>query len=139
MCPSWKGHEVLLLSLSLGNPSETEAWFVLEEGWKKLPNFSAAQRSPFVPKRWAGRRPSLVYLPVHIFYRVVSGLSRWAGMQNHVGLNSIQHLLPYSHRKIPGPVSQVYSSISSKHYQPYDCCNNSFVAETSIVNIKHMG
>lgn len=60
-------------------------------------------------------------------------------MQNHVGLNRMQHLLPFSHRKIPGTVSQLYSSISSKGYQLYACCNNYFVSETSIVNIEHMG
>lgn len=78
-------------------------------------------------------------LTVHIFCRVVSRLSRRAGKQNHVGLNSIQYLLPFSHGQIPGPVSQLYSSISSKGYQLYACSNNSFVCETSMVNIKPMG
>lgn len=140
MCPFQKGHEVLLPHLCIwGAHQKLRRGLSLRRGGKSYLIFSAAQQSLFLPKRRAGRSPSLVSPTVHIFYRVVSRLSRRAGKQNHVGLNSIQHLLPFSHRKIPGPVSQLYSSISSKGYQLYACSNNSFVSETSIVNTKHMG
>lgn len=87
--------------LGLGGPSRTEAWFALGVGWKKLPQFSAAQQSPFLTKK-TGREESLLEsLTVHTLRKVVSRLSRREVRQKHGGgVNGRKHLFLFSPRKI---------------------------------------
>lgn len=76
-----ESRDITAAFVGLGSPSRTEAWFALGKGWEKLPHFAAAQQGPFLPKRWAGRSPSLVSLTVHIFHKVVARRSRRVGKQ----------------------------------------------------------
>lgn len=52
-----ESHNITTAFVGLRSPSRTETWFALGDGWEKLPHFSAAQQSPFPPKRWVGRSP----------------------------------------------------------------------------------